>query len=101
MINANFQSAPVVLPCVNPVPEGRPTIEKLTTMLDGLVRKIVGSVNSALSLEEQKLLEEGNIIRIKYLFISCKCQTCTRASIIPNGGYTSLSVSIFTKKICP
>eukprot|EP01127_Copromyxa_protea_P023158 TRINITY_DN8601_c0_g1_i1.p1 TRINITY_DN8601_c0_g1~~TRINITY_DN8601_c0_g1_i1.p1 ORF type:complete len:777 (-),score=138.76 TRINITY_DN8601_c0_g1_i1:75-2405(-) len=54
-----FQSAPVVLPCVNPNPEARPNVEKLLTILDGLVRKIVGSVKSSLGADEQAMLEEA------------------------------------------
>lgn len=48
-----------MLPCVNPNPDARPNVEQLLNILDGLVRKIVSSVKSALSVDEQQMLETG------------------------------------------
>eukprot|EP01126_Amoeba_proteus_P065331 TRINITY_DN926_c0_g2_i2.p1 TRINITY_DN926_c0_g2~~TRINITY_DN926_c0_g2_i2.p1 ORF type:complete len:611 (-),score=94.52 TRINITY_DN926_c0_g2_i2:554-2386(-) len=46
-----FQSVPVVLPCVNPDPTRRPTIDQLLLKLESLIRRFVCIAQSNLSTE--------------------------------------------------
>jgi len=47
-----FQSAPVVLPCINALPHSRPTIDQVIQKLEMLIRGIVSTVQKVLPPED-------------------------------------------------
>eukprot|EP01127_Copromyxa_protea_P018246 TRINITY_DN5698_c0_g2_i1.p1 TRINITY_DN5698_c0_g2~~TRINITY_DN5698_c0_g2_i1.p1 ORF type:complete len:755 (-),score=74.70 TRINITY_DN5698_c0_g2_i1:66-2300(-) len=53
-----FQSASVVMPCLNPVPERRPTIHHVVKVLEKMINDVVSSLRLLLPLHEQEMIKQ-------------------------------------------
>eukprot|EP01128_Nolandella_sp_AFSM9_P007384 TRINITY_DN4027_c0_g1_i1.p1 TRINITY_DN4027_c0_g1~~TRINITY_DN4027_c0_g1_i1.p1 ORF type:complete len:777 (+),score=148.30 TRINITY_DN4027_c0_g1_i1:242-2332(+) len=58
MIPRSFQSASVVLPCLNHMPAKRPTSTQVVTVLDKMINNVVASVKKQLPQSEQDQLAQ-------------------------------------------
>jgi hypothetical protein len=60
----SFKSAVIVMPCLHPVPQYRPTSDQVVDALDNTIRKTLETVCNTLSPKEKAALETSAIVSL-------------------------------------
>lgn len=55
----NYQSMPVVTPCIHPNPAKRPTAQQVVDHLDGMIKHVLVTVKDHLPADEQEKIARG------------------------------------------